>query len=307
MTYEKWYPILETIGIKEEFREIVAKYADYSADLISRDTISFDLKFGERNVLPLELQILSKIDLSKVKFTEWMVPNTIFSYQVTDTELFDVLHVEPQDRIMRWETLLIDQAVEYIDEKIAQGNTILINRLIVELKATGGTDSPHKIILNCRFKALKSTIEYIWNPILADLGIEDQYRKKLAEYADYISEGEKSLRTNPNYFSALPLGLKILKDLDLSKVDFTHSKIKDIEFSEIIDVQVAKDMHNKLGIDSIAAIEDILIKKVVKHCESEIEKGKRILVNVMVVSLAIINEVNTFIPKAIIKCRFKSV
>lgn len=121
----KWKPILKVVNIDEEYYDIISKYCEYHysyENAISRN---------ETTSLPSSLQILSKIDLSKVEFVfeDYIKEPKIFSISLTSEEYLDYTYHLGLDVIKLIESKMIEEIYHYINEIIKEEGNIAINKV----------------------------------------------------------------------------------------------------------------------------------------------------------------------------------
>lgn len=119
---KKWKPILETVNIPNDYWGDVATYCEKYQDDIMKQPFP---------ALPISIKIISKLDLSKVMFTDFREickPTKIFM-NVNYTELKMIQDKIGIDLLMSMESSMIEQMSMFLNEQIKDDGGIIINGL----------------------------------------------------------------------------------------------------------------------------------------------------------------------------------
>lgn len=123
---KKWKPILEVANIPRDYWEDVATYCQKYQDNILKEPFPS---------LPMSIKILSKLDLSKVMFSDFCEickPVKIYM-MVTHDQLQDIKARIGIDVLMQMESTLIEQMSNFLNEQIKNDGGIIINGLFETL------------------------------------------------------------------------------------------------------------------------------------------------------------------------------
>ena len=114
-----------------------------------------------------------------------------------------------------------------------------------------------------------------WEPIFKMLPISREYWYDLAEFSQKYEYDTKEL------FPALPITLKILSKLDLSKVMLTdfHEMCRPVRVIAKISMGQLHDIETKTGIDVILALESGLIEQMSLCLKEQIDNEGGILIS----------------------------
>ena len=121
---DKWRPVLEISGINPEYWSDVAHYCNQHQD---------DYKFdGAFSKLAMSLKIFSKLDLSRVMFTDVREICELVRYSVgmTAEQVQDVKAATGIDVMAALESQIIEEMSNYINRKIMTDGGVVIYDLI---------------------------------------------------------------------------------------------------------------------------------------------------------------------------------
>ncbi len=119
---KKWKPILEISNISKEYWIDIASYCEkYKDDILKEPFPS----------LPMSIKLLSKLDLSKVMFSDFREickPAKIYM-MITHEQLQEIKTKIGIDMVMQMESTLIEQMSIFLNEQIKNDGGVIINGL----------------------------------------------------------------------------------------------------------------------------------------------------------------------------------
>lgn len=109
----KWQSIIDMINIDDKYHFIVAKYCEHVANLEQCAALTMAGSLTN-NLLPLNLRLISKLDLSKVEFVfdPINIPTTSFSIHIEDMSMLSDL-----SQMNNIEHTLIEEYSKYLNTK----------------------------------------------------------------------------------------------------------------------------------------------------------------------------------------------
>lgn len=110
---EKWQIIIDMINIDDKYHLIVARYCEHVANLEQCAALNMVGSLYD-NLLPLNLRLISKLDLSKVEFVfdPINIPTTSFSTHIEDMSMLSDL-----SQMNNIEHTLIEEYSKYLNTK----------------------------------------------------------------------------------------------------------------------------------------------------------------------------------------------
>lgn len=119
MKNENWKPIIETLGIDEKYHELAINFAQKLTDRMN-ENVNLE-SFGiENNLLPLNLKILSKLNLDRdIEILSEPKQNNV---EVDDIEFTEKIITEnhkdltAKELVEKFENVLVDKLVDYINQ-----------------------------------------------------------------------------------------------------------------------------------------------------------------------------------------------
>lgn len=139
--YQKWRPVLDNLGIKcKEIGMFGAEYAELLNIKEQPNTLN--------SLLPVNLTVLSKLNLQyrNYEFKDDDIEEINFEFNFTDDEIKSDLSGLDKVRIM--ENKIIESIVQNINSELEKYDTIIINRLITDMKII----DIYKWSVKCRYK-----------------------------------------------------------------------------------------------------------------------------------------------------------
>lgn len=149
-TVAKWAPIMDALKVVDkDMRRSLSIYAEYfSLNQNSDEIYSF-------NILPLNLKILSKLNLvgKKLEIKKGLEEHT-YGLSISNKEMEDIKNAQGLDVIQVLENRIVDAITSHINKQLETKNMIYIDKAVQTFSLLKADDMPAKMYIKSNYEVV---------------------------------------------------------------------------------------------------------------------------------------------------------